>query len=93
MGLLAAEAVDGTEMEIIGDGNIVAGVNRIWVHPSQRRKGIASKLLDQMRGGFVFGCCLAKSQIAFSQPTDAGKILACKYLSTPHPPIYHRRRE
>ncbi|KAH1078733.1 hypothetical protein GYH30_053657 [Glycine max] len=58
------------------------GIRAIWVAPSNRRKGIASKLLDAVRKSFCKDLELERSQLAFSQPTSAGKALATSYTGT-----------
>lgn len=58
------------------------GIRAIWVTPSNRRKGIASQLLDAVRMSFCTGVELERSQLAFSQPTSAGKALATSYTGT-----------
>ncbi|KAL8140739.1 hypothetical protein V2J09_006760 [Rumex salicifolius] len=58
------------------------GVRAIWVSPSNRRKHVASYLLDAARQSFCDGSTLDRSQIAFSQPTSAGRALASKYAGT-----------
>ncbi|XP_059428137.1 protein CHROMOSOME TRANSMISSION FIDELITY 7-like isoform X1 [Corylus avellana] len=58
----------------------VCGIRAIWVTPSNRRKHIASQLLDAVRKSFCIGFVLERSQLAFSQPTSAGKVLASNYL-------------
>ncbi|KAJ3189423.1 N-acetyltransferase esco2 [Gaertneriomyces sp. JEL0708] len=55
------------------------GISRIWVSKRNRRKGIASAMLDAIRARFVFGCAIGKDELAFSQPTRAGKGLAERY--------------
>ncbi|CAJ1883026.1 unnamed protein product [Sphenostylis stenocarpa] len=55
------------------------GIRAIWVTPSNRRKGIAIQLLDAVRKSFCPGLELERSQLAFSQPTSAGKALATSY--------------
>ncbi|KAM3712045.1 hypothetical protein ACB098_01G154500 [Castanea mollissima] len=60
----------------------VCGIRAIWVTPSNRRKHIASQLLDAVRMSFCMGSVLELSQLAFSQPTSAGKALASNYFST-----------
>ncbi|KAI8998394.1 ESCO1/2 acetyl-transferase-domain-containing protein [Gaertneriomyces semiglobifer] len=55
------------------------GISRIWVSKRNRRKGIASAMLDAIRVRFVFGCAIGKDELAFSQPTKAGKALAERY--------------
>ncbi|TPX59971.1 hypothetical protein SpCBS45565_g07605 [Spizellomyces sp. 'palustris'] len=89
--MLASETIgdDGKEIAIQMNGSVtvrrdvtvevLCGISRIWVLKSERRKGIASKLLDAVRAKFLFGCILDKGSIAFSQPTGAGKVLAERY--------------
>ncbi|KAA8518462.1 hypothetical protein F0562_015936 [Nyssa sinensis] len=60
----------------------VCGIRAIWVTPSNRRKHIASHLLDAARQSFCMGVVLKQSQLAFSQPTSAGKALASSYTGT-----------
>ncbi|KAH9674365.1 protein CHROMOSOME TRANSMISSION FIDELITY 7 [Citrus sinensis] len=60
----------------------VCGIRAIWVTPSNRRKGIASLLLDAVRRSFCGEIVLEKSQLAFSQPSSAGKALASNYFGT-----------
>jgi N-acetyltransferase len=55
------------------------GISRIWIHPTERRKGIATKMLDAIRTNFIYGCSLTKSQMAFTQPTPDGKQFFSKY--------------
>lgn len=60
----------------------VCGIRAIWVTPLNRRKGIASLLLDAVRTSFCGEIVLEKSQLAFSQPTSAGRALASNYFGT-----------
>eukprot|EP00249_Psilotum_nudum_P018619 c26889_g1_i2 orf=877-2010(+) len=60
----------------------VCGIKGIWVSRLERRKGIATKLLDAMRSSFSFGFVLQPLQCAFSQPTVDGKALAVNYCKT-----------
>ncbi|XP_057999669.1 protein CHROMOSOME TRANSMISSION FIDELITY 7 isoform X2 [Hevea brasiliensis] len=60
----------------------ICGIRAIWVTPSNRRKGIASQLLDAVRRSFCVGFTLQRSQIAFSPPTTVGKALASSYTGT-----------
>ncbi|XP_043709386.1 protein CHROMOSOME TRANSMISSION FIDELITY 7-like [Telopea speciosissima] len=58
------------------------GIRAIWVTPSNRRKRIATRLLDAARKSFCMGVVLESSQLAFSQPTSAGMALASSYSAT-----------
>ncbi|KAH9315261.1 hypothetical protein KI387_023888, partial [Taxus chinensis] len=60
----------------------VCGVRGIWVPWPERRKGIATKLLDTMRKTFSLGYVLEPCQCAFSQPTSDGKAFAANYCKT-----------
>ncbi|XP_059669853.1 protein CHROMOSOME TRANSMISSION FIDELITY 7 [Cornus florida] len=60
----------------------LCGIRAIWVTPFNRRKHVASHLLDATRRSFREGVVLDHSQLAFSQPTIAGKALASKYTGT-----------
>ncbi|KAL3536034.1 hypothetical protein ACH5RR_004495 [Cinchona calisaya] len=57
------------------------GIRAIWVTPSNRRKHIASYLLDAARCSFCNGLILNCSDLAFSQPTSAGKALVSHYIA------------
>ncbi|XP_038904837.1 protein CHROMOSOME TRANSMISSION FIDELITY 7 isoform X1 [Benincasa hispida] len=60
----------------------VCGIRAIWVTPANRRKHIASRLLDAARKSFYKRAALECSQLAFSQPTSSGMALASKYVSS-----------
>ncbi|CAN8326772.1 unnamed protein product [Cochlearia groenlandica] len=61
----------------------VCGIRAIWVSPSNRRKGIATQLLETTRESFCNnGSMLEKSQIAFSQPTSNGRAFGSNYFGT-----------
>ncbi|XXQ32075.1 N-acetyltransferase ESCO zinc-finger domain-containing protein [Plasmodiophora brassicae] len=57
------------------------GVDVIWVHGRQRRKKLASWLLDTARQHLTFGLPVPVAQVAFSQPTEAGAAFARSYTS------------
>nr|XP_043611240.1 protein CHROMOSOME TRANSMISSION FIDELITY 7 [Erigeron canadensis] len=57
----------------------LCGIRAIWVTPSNRRKHVATHLLEATRKSFCSGLVLEQSQLAFSQPTNAGKLLASSY--------------
>lgn len=67
----------------------ICGVSRIWVFSLMRRKGIATRLLDTVRGSFMYGSPLNKEEIAFSDPTPDGKLFATKYCETPRFLVYN----
>ncbi|TYG54116.1 hypothetical protein E1A91_D09G152300v1 [Gossypium mustelinum] len=60
----------------------VCGIRAIWVTPSNRRKGIATQLLEAVRKSFSKGYVTEKSQLAFSQPSSDGQALASNYIGT-----------
>ncbi|CAH2077371.1 unnamed protein product [Thlaspi arvense] len=60
----------------------VCGVRAVWVSPSNRRKGLATWLLDTTRESFSNGCVLEKSQLAFSQPSSIGRAFGSHYFET-----------
>jgi ribosomal protein S18 acetylase RimI-like enzyme len=66
----------------------ICGISRIWVHRSFRRRGIATALLDTARSTLVYGFVFPKQQVAFSQPTIDGKLLALRYTGTPDLMVY-----
>ncbi|GBE82054.1 hypothetical protein SCP_0404320 [Sparassis crispa] len=53
------------------------GIPRLFVSSSHRRLGIASHLLSAAASTFILGCPLdpAKGEVAFTQPTGAGKAV------------------
>ncbi|MCJ8743902.1 hypothetical protein PDJAM_G00099960 [Pangasius djambal] len=67
----------------------ICGVSRIWVFSLMRRKGIATRLLDTVRGSFMYGSPLTKEEIAFSDPTPDGKLFATEYCGTPTFLVYN----
>ncbi|KAK3516347.1 hypothetical protein QTP70_009403 [Hemibagrus guttatus] len=67
----------------------ICGVSRIWVFSLMRRKGIATRLIDTVRGSFMYGSPLSKDEIAFSDPTPDGKLFATKYCGTPTFLVYN----
>ncbi|OWM79035.1 protein CHROMOSOME TRANSMISSION FIDELITY 7-like [Punica granatum] len=60
----------------------VCGIRAIWVTPSNRRKRVATHLVDAARRSFCEGYELEHSQLAFSEPTSAGRALASSYLGS-----------
>ena len=63
--------------------NAVVGVSRIWTSKAFRRKGIANNLLDCVVNQFIYGLEIARDEVAFTQPTDAGADLAKAWFDEP----------
>ncbi|XP_019250154.1 PREDICTED: protein CHROMOSOME TRANSMISSION FIDELITY 7-like isoform X2 [Nicotiana attenuata] len=60
----------------------LCGIRAIWVSPSNRRKHIASYLLDAARGTFCKDLVLKRSELAYSQPTSVGRAFISSYTSS-----------
>ncbi|XP_013705392.2 protein CHROMOSOME TRANSMISSION FIDELITY 7-like [Brassica napus] len=60
----------------------VCGIRAIWVSPSNRRNGLATRLLDTARESFSSECVLEKSQLAFSEPSCLGRAFGSNYFGT-----------
>lgn len=60
----------------------LCGISRIWVFRMMRRKKIATRMIECLRGNFIYGWYLGKEEIAFSDPTPDGKVFATKYCGT-----------
>ncbi|RIA87151.1 ESCO1/2 acetyl-transferase-domain-containing protein [Glomus cerebriforme] len=60
----------------------VCGISRLWVKRDYRRRKIATKLLENIRKNFIYGCELKPSEVAFSQPSGDGKAFATQYTGT-----------
>ena len=55
------------------------GINRMWVLPEYRRKGVATRLLDSVRSSLIYGTIIEKDRVAFTDPTPDGRRLAARY--------------
>ncbi|KAK6456776.1 ESCO1/2 acetyl-transferase-domain-containing protein [Scheffersomyces xylosifermentans] len=64
--------------------NSKIGISRIWVASSWRRYGLAEAMLQVVLTNSIYGVSLAKSQIAFSQPSHSGGLLAKKFNGVQH---------
>ncbi|KAG8843105.1 hypothetical protein FRB96_004354 [Tulasnella sp. 330] len=76
--------VDGEEGGLYCDPNPLPtplGIPRIFVPSEHRRQGVAQALLTSAARTFVFGCPLdpKKGEVAFSQPTSAGRAVMTKW--------------
>lgn len=63
---------------------IKLGVSRIWVAPKWRRTGLARRLLEAVQRNTVYGITLGRGEIAFSQPSFAGGLLAKSFNGVKH---------
>lgn len=64
--------------------NIRIGISRIWIAPKWRRFGLANQLLQVVLQHSVFGMRLKPHEIAFSQPSHAGGLLAKSFNGVQH---------
>lgn len=62
--------------------NAKLGIGLLWTHPSCRKKGIATKLVHAAREHSIFGMRVARKDVAFSNPTQAGYNFALRYINT-----------
>jgi N-acetyltransferase len=61
---------------------VICGINRIWVSSEARRNRIATRLLDCVCKNFLFIQTIESNKLAFSDPTEFGKLLAKSYCKT-----------
>jgi N-acetyltransferase len=66
----------------------VCGIRLMWVSYDSRRKGIAGKLLDCARSHVIRGCIIPQEEVAFTQPTAAGRAFIEVYVGTPKFLVY-----
>ena len=64
------------------------GVLKVWVHPQERRKGIATMMLDAARAHHGYPAAVAKMKVALSPPTTLGRLFAEKYFRSKIFPVY-----
>ena len=79
----------GMDSSIAANGAVTAsatshvalvGICLIWVHPSFRKRTIATRLVDIVREKSIYGMRVAKNVVAFAQPTRMGLQFAQKYV-------------
>nr|CAD7265992.1 unnamed protein product [Timema shepardi] len=83
--LLSSTGLDTCSEEVYP---VKCGISRIWTLINCRRRGIATRLVNCMRGNFIYGYILSSGEFAFSVPTVSGKGFASKYMGTPHFLVY-----
>eukprot|EP00658_Telonema_sp_P-2_P034352 TRINITY_DN25084_c0_g1_i1.p1 TRINITY_DN25084_c0_g1~~TRINITY_DN25084_c0_g1_i1.p1 ORF type:complete len:150 (+),score=17.70 TRINITY_DN25084_c0_g1_i1:345-794(+) len=74
------------EAVVLGDircSGCICGVHLVWVCKQSQGCGIASALIDACRRTLLFHHVVPRSQVAFSQPTRQGKMLALRYTARP----------
>eukprot|EP01103_Thecamoeba_quadrilineata_P000153 TRINITY_DN10123_c0_g1_i1.p1 TRINITY_DN10123_c0_g1~~TRINITY_DN10123_c0_g1_i1.p1 ORF type:complete len:304 (-),score=33.60 TRINITY_DN10123_c0_g1_i1:6-917(-) len=64
------------------------GFERLWVNPRCRRRRVASRLLNVVRGHYVFGATVQKDMCALAKPTLAGIKFAEHYFGRPDFLVY-----
>ena len=55
------------------------GVERVWVVPAWRRRGVGRVMLDASRYSLLYGEVVQREDVAFSQPTEDGRRFAQAY--------------
>ncbi|KAJ2161771.1 hypothetical protein GGF46_001190 [Coemansia sp. RSA 552] len=71
----------------------VGGISRIWVAPEARRSGVASQMVQVVCHQLAYGFHIAQDQLAFTQPTGAGRALAEQVLGRPDFLVYDEERD
>lgn len=66
----------------------VLGVSQVWTHPRFRRQRVAWRLLDVARERAQFNFVVPRAEVAFSQPTQAGRALAKRFTATDNFLVY-----
>ncbi|EGC31879.1 hypothetical protein DICPUDRAFT_73130 [Dictyostelium purpureum] len=91
LGCLVAERVEkGYKIQVSSPtieciktpSKILCGIDRIWVLPSHRKRGIALKLIESLRSNMYYGYHLKKNEIAVTQPSTSGLSFFTKYFET-----------
>ncbi len=81
IGAIVLEALQDTPCYTLAGARAtprVVGVDRVWVHPSHRRRGLGRLLLvegTRYCSRHVMNATVRPDMIAFSQPTDDGQAL------------------
>ncbi|POM73226.1 N-acetyltransferase [Phytophthora palmivora] len=94
---LVAQTNSEEESSVAADGAVTAssdskpaviGICQLWVHPSFRRKSIATRMVDLVREKSIYGMFVTKNLVAFAQPTRNGLQFAQKYMQPSEVLIY-----
>lgn len=96
-GAVVAQAIRAARAVDTADGTVrccgparraSAGIAKIFVHAAQRRRGVATRLLDAVRATLVYGRVVPRAELAVTQPTRDGTALFARYAGTPHFLVY-----
>ena len=77
--------------------NVRVGISRIWISADWRQHGLAKELLNCVMKNSIYGQVLRKNQIAFSQPSYSGGLLAKAFNGVVHKsgelliPVYYEQ--
>ena len=64
--------------------NVVIGISRIWISRKWRQYGLGKKLLNVVLKNSIYSVQLLKNQVAFSQPSFSGGMLAKSFNGVIH---------
>ena len=64
--------------------NCKLGISRIWVASHWRRNGLGMMMLNLVTKRLVYGMTLGKMELAFSQPSYSGGLLAKRFCGIKH---------
>lgn len=92
VGLVSIERIKEGKWLVLATGNVVpnqtlaleVGVSRIYVARNWRRKGIGLKLMETVEKFSIYGVCLSRTRIGWSQPSEFGSKLATKFNAVKH---------
>lgn len=78
----------GSALDLTSPEPAALGVAQVWVAGAVRRRGVARALLDAARSHAVYGYTVPRSELAFSQTTATGALLAADYSGRPDFLVY-----
>ncbi|KAI5958055.1 ECO1 [Candida theae] len=93
VGLCTTDSINGAKWMIYKSQSVVPnqnvknvriGISRIWISTDWRQQGLAKEMLNCVMKHSVYGQVLRKSQIAFSQPSYSGTLLAKSFNGVRH---------
>jgi hypothetical protein len=77
----SSQNVESVHIKIDEREKAVLGVSRIFVDEGNRKKNVATRLLDSARQNIVSNYSVRKSYCAFTQPTSAGHEFIRRYMN------------